>query len=448
MPASGQFESDLGLATHAECTVAFDLPPGAVTLTTAVGLDRAVGDGGCVRCQIVADKPDNDKPDNGVLWDSDILLGGDGPKPTGPVDVKGLARVSLVTDFAHEGRPAGADPLDIRDQVTWLAPLVRLDPSQGGGPGRLLSVLAGLGDWELAGDDWKKAQISTRWNWSTTAWEPVVSLPKGTALVLKHKLHVSHAGDVVELRTACPDDLALHNFTLTVDGKPISWNTNADREVLRAWIRNYYARARGTYDRYEDTYLSDRLAYWWDLQPWRGKEVTLELTMGTPENAGEIVWRGFSIRSAVSNLPDSGQPLPFDVPLTDITPLRMTGTKGGFMPVKDALPTAKLPDPIRFLGQAFAGGYGMREGSSVLFPLAPEYRKFVAVVGCCQTAIGPLQVAIDDKVVWERPLVQGLSPAEQIEIEIPAGAKTLTIYAGEGGPYNGHAAWANAGFVK
>jgi hypothetical protein len=440
LPASGQFESDLGLVTHSRSEIAFDLPVGAQSLVTAVGLDRAVGSGGCVRCQILG--PDSKK----ILWDSDILLGSYGPKPTGPIDVAGLAKVVLVTDFAHEGRPAGADPLDIRDDVVWLAPLVRLDLSAGASPRRLLSVLAGLEDWDLAGEGWKQAQISTRWNWSTTAWEAVVSLPRGAEIKLTRKLNVSHAGDIVELRTACPEDLTLHNFTLSVDGQPVPWTTNADRELLRSWVRNYYSRARGTYDRYEDTYLSDRLAYWWDLQSHRGKEVTLELILGSPQAAGEIVWRGFSVRSAVSNLPAEGKPLRFDVPLTEVQPLRMAGIRD-VMPAKDGIPTYRVPEPIRFLGQKFTGGYGVREGCAVMFPLAPEYRKFVAVVGCCYQAIGPLRVTIDDKVVWEKELAQGLSPAEQIEVEIPAGAKTLTLSAGVGGPYNGHAAWASAGFV-
>ena len=55
---------------------------------------------------------------------------------------------------------------------------------------------------------------------------------------------------------------------------------------------------------------------------------------------------------------------------------------------------------------------------------------------------------IDDRVVWERSCVSSLTPAEQIEIDIPAGARTLTLQNGpEGSYYGSFAAWAEAGFV-
>src|SRR5581483_11772531 len=43
---STAIESDIGLAAHSHSAVAFDLPPAAKTLQLAVGLDRAVGEGG------------------------------------------------------------------------------------------------------------------------------------------------------------------------------------------------------------------------------------------------------------------------------------------------------------------------------------------------------------------------------------------------------------------
>jgi hypothetical protein len=43
--------------------------------------------------------------------------------------------------------------------------------------------------------------------------------------------------------------------------------------------------------------------------------------------------------------------------------------------------------------------------------------------------------------------MDNLSPAEYVEIEIPAGAKTLTLQTGHEGHAYGLAAWAEAGFV-
>jgi hypothetical protein len=91
----------------------------------------------------------------------------------------------------------------------------------------------------------------------------------------------------------------------------------------------------------------------------------------------------------------------------------------------------------------------MPRNSSVSFELQPEYRAFVALVGCASEVIGPVQVLIDDKVVWERTFIASLTPAEQIEIDIPAGAKKLTLQTGPDGHwYGGYAAWTNAGFTK
>src|SRR4030095_4707303 len=95
-----------------------------------------------------------------VLWDSGVIQGRDGLRATGAIDVAGLPRGVLVTEFADQDRPAGADPLDIRDQVVWLAPLVKLDLEKSGPHGRVVTVLPGVGDWQLGGGGWSRAPIT------------------------------------------------------------------------------------------------------------------------------------------------------------------------------------------------------------------------------------------------------------------------------------------------
>lgn len=433
-------ESDLGLITHSHSELAFDLPVAARTLEMCVGLDRAMQGGGCVRCKVVAEKSGGE-----VLWDSGIMQSEGGVRETGPLDVTGLVRVILVTEFAHEGRPAGADPFDIRDQVCWLDPLLTLDLSGSGQAERVLAVLAGVADWNLAGDGWRDLQLASRWNAYLPGWEPVLTLPRRTELRLTRQFRVTPSADIVELLTACPLDLDEHVFTLAVSGKPLEWRNNADRVSLRSWVSRY-GRSR---TREDDSVLSDRLAYWWDLSEYRGQEVTLELTLAGENDRNEIAWRSLSIRSAIGNLPPGGQPLVPDVRLPTLTPL--SASPGGRTePLANAIPAAgnRTGEPIRFLGQQFTGGYGMVRNSQLTFAIEPEYRKFVAIAGCSYQVVGPLQVLIDDKVVWERSVVSSLTPAEQIEIDIPAGAKTLTLQSGPEGPYYGYAGWTNAGFVK
>jgi len=72
----------------------------------------------------------------------------------------------------------------------------------------------------------------------------------------------------------------------------------------------------------------------------------------------------------------------------------------------------------------------------------------VAIVGCTMQVAGPVQVLIDDRVVWERSAINSLTPAEQIEVAIPEGSKTLTLSSGGDGLFYGTAAFAEAGFKK
>ena len=439
LPASGSFEADLGLATHSHSELAFDLPSGASNLITAVGLDQAVGQGGCVRCKIVAENPEGK-----VLWDSGILLGAYGPKPTGQINVAGLSRVVLVTEFAHDDRPKGADPFDLRDQVVWLAPLVKMD-LQAAHPQMLLSMLGALPDWELKGDGWKGLAISSRWNTTTLGWDLVVSLPRGVELKLARKLKVTAASDIVELRTVCPVELEEHDFHLIVDGQPVDWLANTDRDRLRAWVARYYSKNAYRNDP-QDSLMGDRLAYWWNLKPWRGKEVALELTLAGSAEQNEIAWRGFAVRSAIANLAAEEESVEPDVLLSTLKPTHLAGPRETIEPAVNAVPDNDLT-PVRFLGQQFTGGWGMRRESVLKFAIEPDYTKFVAVIGGCRQIAGPLQVLIDDRPVWETPLVNNLLPAEQIEIDIPPGSKTLTFTVGANGSYDGAAAFVNAGFM-
>jgi hypothetical protein len=425
--ATNGLESDLGLATHSYSVIAFDLPAATKTLRLSVGLDRSVGDGGCVRCKVVGNEQEN----GNALWDSGVIQGKDEAKRTGPINVAGISRVQLVTEYAHDERPPGADPLDIRDAVAWLAPLVKLDLSSDSVGNRALSVLPGAADWQLVGKDWRDEEISSRWNVPGSSWDSVLALKKDVKLALKRTHRVTRASDVVELLTICPADLGEHDFSLTVNGTVVPWHNNADRNQLRQWTLRY-SRTRAR-DGDEESNLTDRLAYWWDLSPWRGQEVTLELTIHGTRDRSEVAWRSLSIRSAIGNLPESGQPLAQDVPLSSIPVNRRD---------------VATDESIRLLGQPFSHGTALAKNSSVSYVLKPEYRKFVAVVGCTVQVAGPVQVLIDDRVAWERAAVSSLSPAEQIEITIPAGAKALTLQSGSEGLYYGTAAFVEAGFVK
>jgi hypothetical protein len=275
-------------------------------------------------------------------------------------------------------------------------------------------------------------RIASRFSAPASGWDTVLSMPKSVELKLKRTAGITRASDVLELLTTCPLDLDEHDFLLTVNGQRVAWHNNADRSQLRQWTLRY-SRTRAR-DGEELSNLTDRLAYWWDVSPWRGQEVTLELTLRGHRETNEIAWRGLALRSAIANLPESGEPIAPDVPLAKLESDRTSQHE-------------RPAEPIRLLGQPFPGGYALARDSRLRFRVPPDARAFVAIVGCSQQVAGPLQVLIDDRVAWERAAISSLTPAEQIEIAIPMGAKTLTLQTGGGSLYYGQAAFAEAGFL-
>ena len=106
----------------------FDLPPGVKTFRSQVGLDRASGKGGCVRARVFANSTGTP-----ILWESPFLVGSEAIADTGVIALTGPAigqkHLVLQVDPAHDGRPAGTDPLDIRDHADWFDPMLELDPA-------------------------------------------------------------------------------------------------------------------------------------------------------------------------------------------------------------------------------------------------------------------------------------------------------------------------------
>lgn len=163
---AGGAERRLGYGVAARSELSFPLPDSAVGFRTLVGLDRAAGDGGCaiglVHGNAISEKP---------LYRSDFLIGSKTLVDTGLLPLNGARRLLLVADPAHAPRPAGADPLDIRDLLDWISPTVILDPA------RLLSAiqqsapggLPGWEDWSLPAEDLAQLQVEQGWQGAPAA---------------------------------------------------------------------------------------------------------------------------------------------------------------------------------------------------------------------------------------------------------------------------------------
>ncbi|HND50982.1 MAG TPA: NPCBM/NEW2 domain-containing protein, partial [Pirellulaceae bacterium] len=122
---SGGLEFGWGLGVHASTQLVFKLPSYATTFHSWVGLDRLSGRGGCIRARVLIEGQ------AAPLFDSGFLVGSEVVSETGHVILPAGDSRKLVLDIdaAHEGRPAGADPFDIRDVADWLEPIVQLDAS-------------------------------------------------------------------------------------------------------------------------------------------------------------------------------------------------------------------------------------------------------------------------------------------------------------------------------
>jgi len=125
-----------GFGIHGLSELKFPLPSTAAAFRTGLKLDDAVRDGGCVRASVTlaAGRPDEDVDRYKTLqqlYRSDLLVGSKTVFQTGdlrlPPPEENRARLlTLAVDPVNAGVPKGADPLDIRDTMNWLDPLVLL----------------------------------------------------------------------------------------------------------------------------------------------------------------------------------------------------------------------------------------------------------------------------------------------------------------------------------
>lgn len=152
---SGGKDYAWSLSLRAPLNIDFLLPSAARRVEALVGIDERAGDGGCARghLQLLA-------ADRAIARSSEgpVLQGSRSPPARVSLDVptgaKQGARVRLVADSQAAKRPTGADPLEIRDFIDWLEPLVVLDKVQLAREVRQAwpAALGPLADWSLDGD--------------------------------------------------------------------------------------------------------------------------------------------------------------------------------------------------------------------------------------------------------------------------------------------------------
>jgi S1-C subfamily serine protease len=117
-----------GLGVQGASELAFALPAAVRSFAAQVCLDRTAGKGGCILARVFANEVSANP-----LWQSPVLVGSQHVADTGVIALAGPAggqeRLVLQIDPVAAGRPAGADPLEIRDHADWCDPLLELDPA-------------------------------------------------------------------------------------------------------------------------------------------------------------------------------------------------------------------------------------------------------------------------------------------------------------------------------
>jgi len=443
---SGSVAGTHGIGTHALNALAFDLPPGAKAFAAWVGLDRAVGGGGCVQCSIFGDNRDGPP-----LWQSGHLRGSDPPAKVGLTDIREFKRLVLVTDFAHEGRPEGADPFDIRDEVVWIEPTVKLaeipSPEATDEP----TVLSQLAEWDRPAGFFEDHTVVPVWRWGAPRCTDAVFSKVSDTVRLKRRVTVSLTNSWLQIsvargRRGGDGHKSGHTVTVFADGKRQT-SINTDYPCTTTNLLAGHVRTRQ-----------------WGLGEFVGKEVDLEAVIEpeqrdpTRELPG-LVLVDFYLGPVVDGLPDDGtDAINPDVPLATLKPRRAT------IPLSDArLQPGKLTNghSLRICKYAFKDGYGVPAGSELVYGLDPAWRRFVAVLGMNREIavppeegremsyeVGPFRILLDGDPHWQSagPETFGLwDRALQIDVEIPPGHKSIALQVSTGHCY---AVWANCGFMK
>jgi hypothetical protein len=420
---SGDAMAELGIGMHSFTRLAFTLPEHAQTFATRVGFDRAAHHGGCVHLRVWRDAPRGEP-----LWERKFFRGSDGVQEIGPIDIAGADQLILEVDFADEGRPQGADPLDIRDWINWLMPIVKIDPTQQpSDTTQLVQLIPELRDWSLPPEQLAGVKLRPYWFARGEHW--TMAIDSEQPLVFSRELQ-PHLGNAWLTVRATRDDSNAPATVLRVRlaGETVASTVNADL---------------GTHDRGR---FSERH---YVLLPNGNSPSTVEI-IAEPHKSDEddirgLVISGIALAPAVRNLSSDQQPVAPDVPLATLTPL---SAEHNDEPLELLHGKITNGEPLNILSWSFADGFGVPTNSEITYKLDSTWREFVAVLGLADgwNGAGPYQILLDGSLHWssDRKFDRN-EPGEQISVPIPPGHETITLrLLGD----DSHGAWASAGFLS
>lgn len=417
---SGEISSELGIGVHAYTRLTFKLPPRAKTFTSRVGLNHLVGSGGCVHCRVWRDEA-NGSP----LWERKFLRGSDGIQRVGPLNVSNAKRLILEVDFANDGRPQGADPLDVRDSVDWLMPIITVDQRKDD-MHPLTQVIPEIAGWTIPAEQLKRIKLRPAWVKRNNQWGTAI-VTGNEPLVISRKVEVSLNTAWLPVRATCDD----------VGGNRMIWVRANGQKVNSTAGSNL-----GTFSRYR---FGQRE---YSLCDYTGETATVEIVADPHKKSsgelGGVVWDWLRPQPLIQDLPPTGQPIRPNVALNSLKPTRVVCKN---KPLK--LLPGKLTNgnALTVHGWQFEDGFGVPALSEITYQLDPTWHRFVAVIGLAEGTqqAGPFQILLDNQLHWSSETSFTVDdPGKQISIPIPPGHENITLRTLGA---NSFGAWIHAGFL-
>lgn len=396
--------SELGIGMHARSRITFALPEGAKSFSTQVGIDRLAAGGGCVHCRVYRD--DETEP----LWQREYLRGSDGVQQVGPLNVDGAQTLSLEVDFAHEGRPDGADPLDVRDWVNWLLPIVKVAPAEPRREEDVKLLAPEIEGWSIPERLMDELSLHPDWHEDDQHWS--IGLSTGAEpLVLTRHVRVDLTNAWLHITAAAADmPGAKHEIRVTADGEKVGSTMNGP---VRTRDKDHFNNRVHT------------------LHEHAGQDVDLRITAhhyeSNRQNMKAVLFRPLQLQPLILGLPRDGRPIEPDVPLTALEPLNATC---GGKPLELRPGMVNEEEELNVRRWTFTEGYGVPTGSEITYRLDPAWKTFVAVIGLADgyKGAGPYQVFVDGEMVWSSQKTYARNDqGEQIAVRLPDRGRTITI---------------------
>lgn len=281
---SGDRISGWSFGVMAPSRLSFNLPPMATAFRTMVGIDQAAHDRGCIRGRVFVSWEGSPK------FQSDAIVGSEKTADAGNIrwnEVPRDGQLILEVDMAHQGRPNGADPFDIRDMANWIEPRIELDGEKLREAiyQRTPETILSWNGWQVASDLTKLRFQTTRrrveYTYESPSWRTTV-VAKDEPLRLTMTKKIAPETTYLEINTAKFDGGDEPNLEVRINDIP----------VLSEPLKNV-----NTHD-----HVNTPAPYLVDLTPFAGHEVALEISQSPGPDNISVDWRGIHFLSEPSFL--------------------------------------------------------------------------------------------------------------------------------------------------